>query len=31
MRTYKWDDLRELYRVENKYWKTGVSANGIIY
>lgn len=23
MRTYKWDDLRELYRVDNKYWKTG--------
>ena len=23
MMTYKWDDLRELYRVDNKYWKTG--------
>lgn len=23
MKTYKWDDLRELYRVDNKYWKTG--------
>ena len=23
MRTYRWDDLRELYRVDNKYWKTG--------
>ena len=23
MRTYKWDDLRELYRIDNKYWKTG--------
>ena len=23
MKTYKWDDLRELYRVSNKYWKTG--------
>lgn len=23
MKTYRWDDLRELYRVDNKYWKTG--------
>lgn len=23
MKTYKWDDLRKLYRVDNKYWKTG--------
>lgn len=23
VKTYKWDDLRELYRVDNKYWKTG--------
>lgn len=23
MTTYKFDDLRELYRVDNKYWKTG--------
>ena len=23
MKTYKLDDLRELYRVDNKYWKTG--------
>ena len=22
MKTYKWDDLRELYRITNKYWKT---------
>lgn len=23
MKKYRWDDLRELYRVDNKYWKTG--------
>lgn len=23
MKRYLWDDLRELYRVDNKYWKTG--------
>ena len=23
MKTYKLGDLRELYRVDNKYWKTG--------
>ena len=23
MKTYKYADLRELYRVDNKYWKTG--------
>lgn len=23
MKTYKFDDLRELYRIDNKYWKTG--------
>lgn len=23
MKKYRFDDLRELYRVDNKYWKTG--------
>lgn len=23
MKKYRFDDLRELYRIDNKYWKTG--------